>query len=190
MYYLSEQVRENLMMRPTECCNDRSSIEEKIQRAHDIFATYGNSLRHDACIQDLLEKLQQRIMSSREVMIESGISEACKHCDEEQGGSCCGAGLENKFDVLLLLINILLGVPLPVEHNRPESCYLLTERGCVLKARLVLCVDYLCPKIMERLRHDELVRLQEISGDELTTVFTLYDAIKRFMRKSRNGVLV
>jgi hypothetical protein len=35
---------------------------------------------------------------------------------------------------------------------------------------------------MSALSHDKVVRLQNISGDELLTGFKLYDAIKRFMR--------
>jgi hypothetical protein len=32
--------------------------------------------------------------------------------------------------------------------------------------------------------HGDLIRLQQVSGDELTTGFMLYDALKRFMRKT------
>ena len=81
-------------------------------------------------------------------------------------------------------MNLLLDVSLPERHHRPDSCYLLTDKGCRLKVRLVLCVDFLCPKILGALSKDELVRLQNISGDELLTSFKLYDALKRFMRKA------
>ena len=116
-------------------------------------------------------------------MLELGIVETCKICDEEGGGSCCGAGLENKFDTVLLFMNLLLGVSLPNYHRRTGSCYLLSEGGCLLKVRLVLCVDYLCPGILSSLNRDELLKLQNISGDELVTGFMLYDALKKFLRR-------
>jgi hypothetical protein len=47
-------------------------------------------------------------------------------------------------------------------------------------------VDFLCPKILSALSQDELVRLQNISGDELLTGFKLYDALKKFMRNTRH----
>jgi hypothetical protein len=170
------------MMRATECLDDGSSINQKIESAQDLYAVWGGDLRRDPAIGDLLGKLERNIRKSQEAMLSLGIVEACKRCDEVEGGSCCGAGLENKFDKFLFLINLLLGVSLPEYHSRPDSCYLLTSRGCILKARLVLCVDYLCPKILGGLRRDELIRLQMISGDELVTVFMLYDAVKRFFK--------
>jgi hypothetical protein len=185
MQPISEQTREQLMMRATECLDDRSSIEQKIESAQNLHTVWGDELRRDPSIGNLLEKLEKNIERSREAMLSLGIVEACKRCDEEEGGSCCGAGLENKFDRFLLLINLLLGVSLPEYHSRPDSCYLLAARGCMLKVRLVLCVDFLCPKILGVLTSDELLRLQLISGDELVTGFMLYDAVKRFFRQDR-----
>jgi hypothetical protein len=121
-------------------------------------------------------------------MLEFKIVEICKRCDEEEGGSCCGAGMENKFDTFLLLVNLLLGVTLPEYHLRKDSCYLLTDKGCILKVRLVLCVDFLCDKIMNRLSVGDLLSLQKISGKELVTGFRLYDAVKRFMRQAETHV--
>ena len=164
MYYLAEQDREQLM-------------------------TWSDQLKREPHIHQLIEKLEGCLENSREAMLELGIVETCKHCDEEEGGSCCGAGLENKFDTILLLMNLLLGVSLPERHHRPDSCYLLTDKGCRLKVRLVLCVDFLCPKILNTLSRGDLMRLQQVSGDELTTGFMLYDAIKKFLRKKNRAVV-
>ena len=173
------------MMRATECLDEGASIEDKIKMARDLYDFWGEHVKREPQIVDLLGKLEGCLENSRKAMVELGIVETCKHCDEEEGGSCCGAGLENKFDSLLLLMNLLLGVSLPERHHRPDSCYLLSNKGCVLKVRLVLCVDYLCPKIMLALSHDEVIRLQNISGDELLTGFKLYDELKRFMRSTK-----
>jgi hypothetical protein len=184
MYYLPEQDREQLMMRATECLDPGSSIEEKIKTARQLYYSWAHQLRREQHIHELMHQLEQCLENSHVAMLELGIVETCKHCDEEDGGSCCGAGLENKFDTLLLLMNLLLGVSLPERHQRPDSCYLLSDTGCVLRVRLVLCVDYLCPRILKGLSRDELIRLQNISGDELLTGFKLYDALKKFMRKA------
>ena len=173
------------MMRSTECLDEGASIENKIKMARDLYCSWREHLKREPQIVDLLGKLEGFLDNSRKAMLELGIVETCKHCDEKEGGSCCGAGLENKFDSLLLLINLLLGVSLPERHHRPDSCYLLSDRGCVLKVRLFLCVDYLCPRILSAFSQDELVRLQNISGDELLTGFKLYDELKRFMRSTK-----
>lgn len=183
MYNLSEKSRDRLMMRSTECLDEGAPIKDKIKMAFDLYDLWGEHLKREPQTLDLLEKLEGYLENSRKAMLELGIVETCKHCDEEDGGSCCGAGLENKFDSLLLLMNLLLGVSLPEYHHRSDSCYFLSDKGCVLKIRLVLCVDYLCPKIMSALSHDKVIRLQNISGDELLTGFKLYDAIKKFIRQ-------
>lgn len=184
MHVLSEQSREHLMMRTTECWDDgRSSIQQKIEQARDHHTVWGDKLRRDPSIRDLLVRLEKSLKTSREAMLSHGIIDACRQCDEDEGGSCCGAGLENKFDEILLLINLLLDVSLPEYHCRPDSCYLLTARGCILKVRLVLCVDFLCTKILGSLTPQELIRLQNIAGEELVVGFMLYDATKKYLRR-------
>jgi hypothetical protein len=44
-------------------------------------------------------------------------------------------------------------------------------------------VDFLCPKILDTMSRGDLIRLQQVSGDELTTGFMLYDAVKKFLRQ-------
>jgi hypothetical protein len=187
MYHLSERVRDQLMMRSTECLDDRSHFHEKIEFARYLFAAAEDALKGNRSIYNLLRKLEASIDTSRQTMMDLNIVETCRRCDEEEGGSCCGAGLENKFDAYLLLMNLLLGVSLPTFRQRPDSCFLLADTGCMLKVRLVLCVDFLCPKILEALTGDDLIRLQTVSGDELVTGFKVYDAIKRFFRHRYEG---
>jgi len=177
------------MMRATECLDEGSSIEDKMRTARQMYDSWSDQLKREPHIHQLIEKLERCLENSRAAMLELGIVEICKHCDEEEGGSCCGAGLENKFDTVLLLTNLLLGVSLPDGHRRPDSCYLLTDKGCRLKVRLVLCVDFLCPKILNTLSRGDLLRLQQVSGDELTTGFMLYDAVKKFLRNKKRAAL-
>lgn len=183
MYELSDASRETLMTRATECLGDFSSISEKIERARELFGRHREALKNEEYIRGLMEELEGAIVGTWKMMREKGIVDACCRCDTEEGGSCCGRGIEDKFDALLLLMNLALGVSLPDARERADSCFFLKEDGCSLKVRLVLCVDYLCPKILGWLPHRDLVELQEVSGVELTAGFRLYDAIKRFLRQ-------
>ncbi len=184
MYNLPEEARDHLKMRAAECLDEGSSIADKIRLARALYSSWGEQLQGEPHIHDLSKKLEKSIKTSREAMQALGLIEICKRCDEEEGGSCCGAGLENKFDTFLLLMNCLMGVSLPEHHRRADSCYFLSDTGCMLQVRLVLCVDFLCPKILGALSHAELIELQKISGDELVTGFLLYDAVKKLMRQS------
>ena len=188
MHNLPEQDREHLMMRPTECFDQGLSIQDKVRSAQNLYILWRDALRKQSHINDLLADLERCIRISRESMLEFRIVEICKRCDEEEGGSCCGAGMENKFDTFLLLLNLLLGVTLPEHHLRRDSCYLLTDKGCILKVRLVLCIDFLCDKILNALRVEDFLNLQKISGEELVAGFRLYDAIKTFLRQTETQV--
>ena len=154
------------------------SIYEKIEQAQHLFETRGDSLRQDPSIGALLNKLQQCIENTKDSMWKLGVVAECKHCEEQEGGSCCGTGIENKYDVELLLANLLLEVSLRDQQFSQNSCYFLGEKGCKLMARHVLCVNYICEKLQKNLTREELIQLQTCAGEELDTLFLFHEAIK------------
>ena len=155
------------------------SIYEKIEQAQDLFETRGDSLRQDPSIGALLIKLHECIENTKDSMLKLGVVAECKHCEEQEGGSCCGTGIENKYDVELLFINLLLEASLRDQQFSQNSCYFLGEKGCELMARHVLCVNYICEKLQKKLTRDELIELQTCAGQELDTLFFLHEAIKK-----------
>lgn len=155
------------------------SIEEKVRLADELFATRGPALSNDSRICDLMEALSRKIEASSKAMVDFGIVGACRQCDEEEGGSCCGAGIENRYSPVLLLANLLMGVPLSHERLVPNGCFFLGRYGCSLKVRHVLCVNFLCTKIEKMLALEDLIKLQHTTGDELDTVFVLHETIKK-----------
>jgi|Deesub1362B_J571_1020462.scaffolds.fasta_scaffold32541_1 hypothetical protein len=156
--------------------HDPQPIELKIQIAKNFYNAKGEIL--DPEVEELLSKLEQAIAESREAMEKSGITKACKKCGEL---SCCGRGIENRYDVSTLLINLLMGVEL--SKGDAEGCYFLTTSGCSLKAREVICVNYLCDGIYQALSHETLIEVQEICGRELDILFSLAELIKRKIRQ-------
>ena len=164
------------------------TIQEKVARARDLLDAWGAELRAQGPVSHSLERLRACIQASREVMAEIGVVEECRRCEEEEGGSCCGSGIENRYNEVLLLINLLLGVPLSEGAGRPKSCYFLGETGCTLLARHVLCVNYLCARLRERLTPAQLSRLQDASGEELETEFHFHETIKQFLNRRADGL--
>jgi hypothetical protein len=160
-------------------------IYEKIEQAHDLYGACGDSLRQNPPIRTLLNKLQECIENTKDSMLKLGVVAECEHCEEQEGGSCCGSGIENKYDVELLLVNLLLEASLRDQQPSQNSCYFLGEKGCKLRARHVLCVNYICQKLQRKLTREELVELQTCAGEELDTLFILHEAIKKRLRASR-----
>ena len=159
-----------------------SSIHEKIEQAHNLLETCGSSLMKDPHIHALLIKLRDCIENTNQSMVTLGVVAECKNCEEREGGSCCGSGIENKYDAVLLLINLLLGFSLENEEPSGNSCYFLGEKGCKLTARHVLCVNYMCQTLQKKLAREQLISLQTCAGEELDTLFILHEAIKKKIR--------
>jgi hypothetical protein len=165
-------------------------IRQKISEAQDLFARWGEALRMDPPIGSLLNSLEKKIAASTKAMDDLGVSEACKHCNKEDGETCCGAGIENRYTSRILLINLLLGNPLPEKRLYPKGCFFLSERGCSLKVRLVLCVNYLCLRIQRMLPAEKLVPLQQITGEEMDEGFILEEAAKKFIGREYSNMRI
>ena len=170
------------MRKQSESRTTSPTIQEKIEQAHNLFETCGDSLRQNPSIRTLLNKLQECIENTKDSMFKLGVVAECKHCEEQEGGSCCGTGIENKYDVELLLVNLLLAASLRDQQPSQNSCYFLGEKGCKLTARHVLCVNYMCQKLQKKLAREQLISLQTCAGEELDTLFILHEAIKKKIR--------
>ena len=160
-------------------------IIEKIVWAEDFHSLSKDEFLRDPKISDLLLRLGAAIHDSRCEMTGRGIVEICKDCDQKEGGSCCGYGLENYYDETLLLINLLLGVGLPKERAESTSCFFLSANGCRLLARHVICINYVCERITHRFHPQELAPLREKEGVEVELLFRLNEELKKAVAKSR-----
>lgn len=170
-----------------EKSNGDSRIREKIWEAYKLFILWGEDLRKDPQIGSLLKSLAKKIAASARAMEDFGVSEACRHCHEKDGSTCCGAGIEERYTSGLLLINLLYGNTLPTKRFRESGCFFLSENGCGLKTRLILCVNYLCLRIQKLQSVKELARLQKITGEEMEASFILEEAVKKFIKGKSYG---
>jgi hypothetical protein len=158
-------------------------IEEKIAWAEKCFMEKRNFLLQDAGVRELLSRFREAAESSHEAMADIGILDECRRCEKEQGGACCGRGLENRYSGILLLINLLLGKKLPKERYDSKSCFFLTDEGCSLLARHVICVNYICKKITQKIDAAKIKFLREKEGRELETLFLLNEKIRAILKK-------
>ncbi len=158
-------------------------ILEKIQLAKDLYSKFKLPLKSNPEVKILFSEVERLIARSKRMMAEMGVNDLCRSCEEEEGGSCCGAGIENRYDVVLLLLNLLAGVILPISRYDKNSCFFLGPEGCQLKIRHTLCVNFLCSKIEDNLSLDQLVWLQMVLGEEMEKSFVLYETVKNLLLK-------
>lgn len=158
-------------------------VEEKIAWAQSCYQSGGGFFLKDEKIGGLLVEFKTAVKASEHKMETTGVVDLCRECDQEEGGSCCGKGLENRYDAWLLLINMLLGVDLPQERRQADGCFFLGEKGCLLMARHVICINYMCKKITNNIKPFALNALREMEGEEINCLFTLHEQIKSVFRK-------
>ncbi len=162
-------------------------IEDKIQWAELVFDKEGSSLLGDPGAASLLEEFRSAALASRREMSLTGAAEVCRICDREQGGSCCGKGIEDRYSAALLLVNRLLGVPLPDGRAEPRSCFFLGAEGCLLIARHVICVNFMCRELSERIEPGRLSAMREKEGEELTALFLLTERVRSALKTGSGG---
>ena len=161
--------------------SDRNSIIQKIKTAEAYYSKEKTTFFSDRRLMELLQDLGVAIRDSRQTMEEIGLISLCRDCEEKEGGSCCGKGLENKYSETLLLINLLLGISLPKTRYDQKSCFFLGNKGCLLAARHVICVNYLCAKINNSISPDRILLLREKEGIELNLLFLINERVKKLL---------
>jgi hypothetical protein len=155
------------------------TVEARIRWARETFSRYKDSLRADGETSSLAVAFNAARRATRRAADLAGIVALCTRCDREQGGSCCGAGIERKYDGWMMLVNLFLGVELPDRRARAGSCYFLGDEGCVLAAREVLCINYLCPTVIEKVPFRTIAALRELEGREIDILFRLNERMKQ-----------
>jgi len=156
-----------------------SPVEQKISWAREVLDRRKQALLGDHEIAEGLAMLKQAVFESRESMTRAGITALCRACEVQEGGSCCGAGIEKHFSSTLFVLNLLLGARIPETRSDPVSCFFLSEKGCQLLARHVLCLNFLCQKITAQVPADQIAALREKEGIELGLHFVLQERIRK-----------
>ena len=159
------------------------SIQERYAWAHAQYRAHGARLGEDDAVARLLAELRAQVADSRESMVSAGLVDACRTCEEQEGGSCCGRGMEDHYDGVLLLVNLLLGAVIEEEWRDGESCLFLGSAGCRLPARDHICVNYLCVKVGDRISPPALAEMRRLQGRELHTLFALTDHLTRLLHR-------
>ncbi len=124
-------------------------------------------------------RLDLHVEATQRAMAEAGIVKECADCAMNGEGTCCGVRTGYKCGSVLLLINLLLGRPLPAVPADTYLCHFLTKEGCALRARHVICVNFFCQRLRDIVPHNLLCNVQEVSGGEIDTLFVLEECIKK-----------
>lgn len=158
------------------------NIAEQIQKAKELYSTYGREILSDEKCSYLLKDLEKAIEDSWRLMKELGVVDICSACANEKPGGCCHFGIEACYTSMIILMNLLLGVKIPVKRKLENNCLFVDEHGCLLKARLKTCIHHLCPKIINSLSEYDLFRLRATGKYEIRAGLQTESAIRDWIR--------
>jgi hypothetical protein len=151
----------------------------KAHRANDLFERHGCVLREDRTVSSLLDVFCRAIENTGKAMIKAGVAASCTACAAKGPGSCCFPEIEENYDEIMLLINMLLGCRLPETHEVSNSCFFVGAKGCKLKAKYYFCIHYFCPQLQESLGSAGIEALLKVIGKELSAGWELERAIRQ-----------
>jgi hypothetical protein len=143
------------------------STQHKVDRARELFAQHRQPIARDEHLQQLLTAYRRAIGQNGDLMNHLGVAKACGACAREPAGSCCSDSVEDWYDPLLLLLNLLMGCELGETRANPADCGFVGPRGCNLVARHYYCVHHLCPSLHRMLGPAASERLLAVTGVEL-----------------------
>lgn len=164
----------------------KNIIIQTITKAKHLHRTLGNDLLRDKTFLNLINKLDKSIEVTQKEMQSIGVTSVCSDCSIHGEGTCCGYRTGYKCDSILLFINLLLGRSISLQSKNPDRCFFLTDKGCSLRARPVICVNFICSRLRNNFSHKQLVHLQEIAGVEIEMLFALEEYIKKYSSSSAN----
>ncbi|HMK50794.1 MAG TPA: hypothetical protein VK435_12125 [Thermodesulfovibrionales bacterium] len=150
----------------------------KIASARSVYEDSGRSLLRDEKLSEMLLRLDGNIQATHDEMRATGIVNECADCAVQGEGTCCSERTGHKCDMPLLLINLLLGRSLPAEPQSRDLCYFLSNQGCVLRARPIICINFVCRRLRENIPHNVIVHLQQTAGEEMDLLFRIEEYVK------------
>lgn len=151
-------------------------IVQEIDKAKALYEAHGSALLEDLRVHELLDSYRKAVAHTHHAMTEARVMEACSRCAQGPSGSCCFEGVEDWYDPVLLLINLLMDVPLPCRREIPKACFFVGQGGCKLRGRYAFCVNFLCPDLSAGMNNDRLLRA---TGEELFCGWELEKEIYR-----------
>jgi len=158
-----------------------------LAEAQDLYTRLAKILEKEAPFRKMLAALERAIERSNEAYRDTGADQLCATCATSGRGTCCVRDMELSVSRELLLINLSLGVELPRQRLFPRGCFFLGARGCLLRARPLLCRNFFCHWFRQRFSPENLAYLQEAMEEEARLLFQTEQYLKVFLLALSQG---
>ena len=156
-------------------------VKREIQKAKDIFSRFGKQILQDEKCSELLKNYRGAIESNWETISGLEVIKTCAACSDKWAGGCCFKGVEDWYDHVLFLLNLLLGVKIKESRTVMDGCLFVGPTGCTLISRHSFCINYLCDRIKTLLSQTEKKRLLSVAGEEIYWGIQTEQSIRKWL---------
>ncbi len=151
--------------------DDRAAVARRLYREH------GPRLAAEVLGAARLARLDALAASLQQRMRDLDLDARCARCGADDGG-CCSERMAGEADAALLLLNLLLGAGFEVHRPATDVCRYLGARGCTLRLKPFICINFVCPWLVEECSEAELAALRRDTGELLQEVVACDEEIR------------
>ena len=155
-----------------------------MHQAKTLYDRFSADLVEDRTVNNCLNEYRKHIDATSSVMHHADIVKTCSACATGKAGSCCMHDVEEWYDPILLLINLLMEVEFPAFREIPGHCFFVGSHGCKLLARYAFCVNYLCPTLKDLLGPSQTRDIMAVAGQELFSGWNTEKAVLNWLNSN------
>ena len=153
-----------------------------LRLARQLHDQYGDELRNNKRIAQLLDELSCSIRELSKQMEVVGMGKTCSDCASKDGGGCCSLYMAGECDTLQILMNLLANIRVEVVRDNGTDCCFLGPSGCTFLFKPMFCLNYNCNHISKGAGNDLMKQLEMKSAAQLAAQHSLEQNLLVFMR--------
>ena len=158
------------------------SPSESLLLARQLHRQYGDELRNDEQIVQLLKELNRSTQELDTQMTAMDMGKTCSDCASQEGGGCCSLYMAGECDTLQILMNLLVNIEVEMIRDNGTDCCFLGPTGCTFLFKPMFCLNYNCIHISTGAGKELMKQLEMKSGAQLTAQHDLEKQLLVFMR--------
>ncbi len=152
----------------------------KLTMATSLYERHGEMIKAQPKVATKLAAANDAERAVSTQMATMNLGARCAQCAIQPGGGCCSSFMANENDVLQLLMNLLVGKEVKIQHDNTVDCGLLGTAGCTLTFKPLFCLNYLCSQIKENEESASLTQLEQRTGELLQAQLVLEQLLLDF----------
>lgn len=157
--------------------------KESLRLAEGLFHRYGDKILGSRRFIQLLDELNMETTRLSSQMVNMEMGEICTACASTKKGGCCSLYMADECDVLQILMNLLVKVPVTIKCKDGTECWFLGSTGCVFRFKPMFCLNYNCSRIKESAGREVMVELERTTGSQLSAQYRLEQELFAFFSR-------